>query len=77
MEGQRDGSKSVQAYVKAIDESVDSRIVSAINNAKEKVNAMPAPFVNNYTDPRNGEAVEACAELEEAVSAAIDAINKY
>ena len=77
VEGQRDGSKSVQAYVKAIDESVDSRIVSAINNAKEKVNAMPAPFVNNYTDPRNGEAVEACAELEEAVSAAIDAINKY
>lgn len=77
VEGQRDGSKSVQAYVKAIDESVDARIVSAINNAKEKVNAMPAPFVNNYTDPRNGEAVEACAELEEAVSAAIDAINKY
>ena len=77
VEGQRDGSKSVQAYVKAIDESVDSRIVSAINNATEKVNAMPAPFVNNYTDPRNGEAVEACAELEEAVSAAIDAINKY
>ena len=77
VEGQRDGSKSVQAYVKAIDESVASRIVSAINNAKEKVNAMPAPFVNNYTDPRNGEAVEACAELEEAVSAAIDAINKY
>lgn len=77
VEGQRDGSKSVQAYVKAIDESVDAKIVSAINNAKEKVNAMPAPFVNNYTDPRNGEAVEACAELEEAVSAAIDAINKY
>ncbi|MCR5445626.1 MAG: peptidase M75 [Bacteroidales bacterium] len=77
VEGQRDGSKSVQAYVKAIDESVDARIVSAINNAKEKINAMPAPFVNNYTDPRNGEAVEACAELEEAVSVAIDAINKY
>ena len=77
VEGQRDGGKSLQAYVKAIDESVDARIVSAINNAKEKVNAMPAPFVNNYTDPRNGEAVEACAELEEAVSAAIDAINKY
>ena len=77
VEGQRDGGKSLQAYVKAIDESVDARIVSAINNAKGKVNAMPAPFVNNYTDPRNGEAVEACAELEEAVSAAIDAINKY
>lgn len=76
VEGQRDGSKSVQAYVKAIDESVDARIVSAINNAKEKINAMPAPFVNNYTDPRNGEAVEACATLSDAISEGIEAVRK-
>lgn len=75
VEGQRDGSKSVQAYVKAIDESVDAKIVSAINNAKEKVNAMPAPFVNNYTDPRNGEAVEACAALSDAISEGIEAVR--
>jgi uncharacterized iron-regulated protein len=77
VEGQRDGSKSVQAYVKAIDESVDAKIVSAINNAKEKVNAMPAPFVNNYTDPRNGEAVEACAALSDAISEGIEAVRNF
>ncbi len=77
VEGQRDGSKSVQAYVKAIDESVDARIVSAINSAKEKINAMPAPFVSHYTDPRNGEAVEACATLSDAISAGIEAVRNY
>ena len=74
VEGQRDGSKSVQAYVKAIDESVDARIVSAINHAKEKINAMPAPFVNNYTDPRNG---EACAALSDAISEGIEAVRNF
>ena len=77
VEGQRDGSKSVQAYVKAIDESVDARIVSAINHAKEKINAMPAPFVNNYTDPRNGAAVEACAALSDAISEGIEAVRNF
>lgn len=76
VEGQRNSDKSVQNYVKTLDASIDARIVAAINNALEKVNAMPAPFVNNYTDPKNGEAVEACAELEEAISEAIDAISK-
>lgn len=76
VEGQRNSSKSVQNYVKTLDASIDARIVAAINNALEKIDAMPAPFVNNYTDPKNGEAVEACAELEEAISEAIDAISK-
>ena len=75
VEGQRDGSKSVQAYVKAVDASADAKVVSTINNAKEKINAMPAPFVSHYTDPRNGEAVEACAALSDAISEAIEAVR--
>lgn len=76
VEGQRSSEKSVQYYVKNLDASIDAKIVAAIADALGKISAMPAPFVNNYTDPKNGEAVEACAALEEAISKAIDAVSK-
>lgn len=76
VEGQRNSSKSVQSYVKALDASLDARVVTAINTALAKIDAMPAPFVNNYTDPRNGEAVAACTALEDVLDEVIDAIGK-
>lgn len=75
VQGQRDASKSVQNFVKKLDESLDAKVVAAIDNAIAKIEAMPAPFVTNFKDSRNGEAVEACAELEEALSEVIDAIS--
>ena len=66
VEGQRDESKSLHDFVKKHDASIDGHVVSAIDNAMAKINAMPAPFVLHYADAANGAAVEACAELSDA-----------
>ena len=76
VEGQRNSSKSVQHYVKALDASLDAKVVDAINGALSAIKAMPKPFVNNINNPLNGKAVEACAELSEVLDEVIDAISK-
>ena len=75
IEDQRNNSKSLHAYVKDIDAGLDSKVMSAIDNALSKINAMPAPFALNYSNAANGEAVEACAELSDALGEIIDAIR--
>ncbi len=75
IEGQRDETKSLHNYVKSLDAGLDSKVVAAIENALAKINAMPAPFALHYSEAANGEAVEACAELSDAISEAIDAIR--
>ena len=44
-------------------------------NALAKIDAMPAPFVNNISNPANGEAMEACAALSEALDEVVEAIR--
>ena len=39
-----------------------------LDNAMAKINAMPAPFVLHYAEAANGAAVEACAELSDALA---------
>ena len=75
IEGQRDNEKSLHTYVKTLDASLDARVQDAITTALEKIDAMPAPFVEHYSDPKNGEAVEACAALEGVLDEVIDAIG--
>lgn len=74
-EGERDESKSLHAFVKSANSQLDSRIIDAINNALAKINGMAAPFVNHYTDPTAGEAMEACQELSDVLAEAKDAIK--
>ena len=76
IEGQRDESKSLHSYVNSLDAGLDSKVIAAINTALAKIDAMPAPFALHYGDAANGEAVEACAALSDAISEAIDAIRK-
>ena len=54
---------SISSYVKKVNPDVDKKIIDAINNCIAKIQAMPKPFVLNYTDPRCGDAIEACEEL--------------
>ena len=75
VEGQRDESKSLHSYVKDLDASLDSRVVEAINNALSKIDAMPAPFVNNIAAAANGEAMEACAALSEVLDEVVEKIR--
>jgi uncharacterized iron-regulated protein len=75
IEGQRDETKSLHNYVKSLDAGLDSKVVAAIENALAKIDAMPAPFALHYSEAANGEAVEACAALSDAIGEAIDAIR--
>lgn len=75
IEGQRDETKSLHNYVKSLDAGLDSKVMAAIENALAKIDAMPAPFALHYSEAANGEAVEACAALSDAISESIDAIR--
>lgn len=74
-EGECNESKSLHSYVKSIDSQLDNRIVEAINNALTKINGMAAPFVQNYSDPSAGEAMEACQDLSDVLSEAKNSIK--
>lgn len=68
IEGKRDESKSLHAYVKDTDSELDAKVTKAIENAKTKIAAMQAPFVLNYSHASAGEAMEACRELADVLS---------
>ena len=76
-EGERDETKSMHAYLNNIDSDLDARVIEAINTALEKINAMEAPFVYNYSHPSAGEAMEACQELSDVLAEAKEAIAEY
>lgn len=75
VEGQRDESLSVHHYVNKGNPMIDAKIIQAIDEALSKIDAMPAPFVEHYSDAANGAAVKACAELSDAIGEAIDMIR--
>lgn len=75
IEGQRDNGSSLHSYVKALDATLDQRVADAIALALAKIDAMPAPFVQHYSEAANGEAVEACAALSEVLNEVIDAMR--
>ncbi len=67
VQGQRDENNSLHSFVASFNSSLDAEVVAAINNALQKIDAMPKPFVNNISDARNGEASDACGELDEVL----------
>ena len=77
IEGQRNDKLSLHAYVKKMDKALDNEVEEAINTALTKINAMPRPFVQNYTNPANGEAIEACQNLDDVLSKVNDALRTY
>ena len=70
--GQRNNDKSLHKYLSDRNASLDATICASIDNALAKIDAMPTPFVQHYSDAANGAAVEACAELSDALGTAID-----
>ena len=77
IEGQRNDKLSLHAYVKKMDKGLDNEVEEAINTALTKINAMPRPFVQNYTNPANGEAIEACQNLDDVLSKVNEALRTY
>ena len=78
--GSRDNSaagKSLSALVKANDASLDARIVKAIDNAYDKIQAIPQPFRNNIASQEALDAQKACIELTEALETLNSKVVEY
>lgn len=67
---------SIGAYIKEMDAAADKAVLDAFDNAIAKIQAMPKPFVLHFTDPKVGEAIEACDDLNTALIAAQKVIRK-
>lgn len=68
IEGSQSEDLSLHGYMKKINADLDARVIEAINNAKAKIKAMPRPFVKNYNNPANEEAILACQALDDILS---------
>ena len=69
-------ANSIGAYIKEVDADADKAVLDAFDNAIAKIKAMPKPFLLNFTDPKAGEAIEACDELNTALIAAQKVLRK-
>ncbi len=67
-------ANSVSAYIASIDKTANDGVVSALENCLSAIDAMPRPFVKNYTDPKVGAAIEACTQLNDALEVARQAL---
>ena len=77
IKGQRNDKLSLHAYVKKMNSKLDTEVEEAISNALAKIDAMPHPFVSNYTNPANAEAIEACQNLDDVLSKVNEALRTY
>lgn len=77
IEGQRNDKLSLHAYVKKMDSKLDSEVEEAIREALAKIDAMPRPFVSNYTNTANAAAIEACQNLDDVLSKVNEALRTY
>lgn len=75
VEGERNSDLSVHYFINKLDAAVDSRVLAAIDNSLAKIAGMKAPFVQNYTDASAKAAIDALAELDDALSAAYDVLR--
>ena len=76
VEGNHGSHSSLHAYIQSIDSDLDKRVIAAINQAKSKIHAMPTPFVMNYTNAANGEAIAACQNLDDILSKVKSVLSK-
>ncbi len=59
---------SFHNLLKSTNEELDARVVEAIEAAKNNINNMKAPFVENYTDASCDDAINACKALDDILS---------
>ena len=72
----RDEDRSLHAYIAEGNAALDTKVVNAINNALEKINAMKAPFVLYYADESAGAAMEASQELSDVMAEVKEELSK-
>lgn len=72
----RDESKSVHAYIQEYDADLDKQLTDAMENAIQKIDACPKPFVKNKQTPQVQEAINACNNLKNLLIQAGNFISK-
>lgn len=68
------GEYSFDAYFKKYQPEIATEMENAITNAQAAIEAIPSPFVENYTSPKCAAAMEACNTLSDALKDANDFI---
>ena len=77
LEGEtRDEAKSLHNYVASNNPDLDAKFIDALNNALAKIDAMPTPFVTNYANAKNQDAMDACAALNDVIGELNDYLGK-
>ena len=66
IEGNR--GASLHQYMQTHNKAMDAKVLKAIDNAKNAIKSMKAPFVLNYTDAGCKTAMDACKALNETLS---------
>lgn len=70
------GTNSVASYIQKINPELDKKIMDAVDECIAKIQAMPKPFVLNFTDPKCGDAIDACDALTRTFKEAQRAIEQ-
>lgn len=70
VENHRSAEKSLSAYIKAKNPSVDAKILAGITKAKEEIKNIGEPFRSHLTKGNTDKAIEACNELKNALEEA-------
>ena len=76
LEGARNESASLHKYFSENAPAEDAQMVAAINEALSKINSMKAPFVNNMHDTTVKAAIDALDNLDKAIAACQDALER-
>lgn len=75
LEGERNQEKSLQNLMSTVNPTLNERAVKTMEDAKQTILNMKAPFVNNYTDASAKAAMEACAAVDDVLSEVYDALK--
>lgn len=75
-ESNRNSSNSPSAFIASKDSNADKAVKEAIANAKAKIQAVPKPFVQHYADSSVEDAMDACADLVDALIVAKTVVTK-
>jgi hypothetical protein len=69
-------SLSIFAYIKSVDSAAADNLQKALETCLTKIKAMPKPFVSNHSKPEVEKAIDACADLDEALLTALQVLRK-
>lgn len=75
-ENNRDNANSPSSFIASKDKDADNAVKAAIENAKAKIQAVPKPFVQHYQDASVEDAMDACADLVDALIVAKAVVTK-